>query len=304
MKYILILILLSSCATTSDRYREGSNQGQQAALTPAQERQMTREYLPKLEKEYPPIKDRVLQNYITRIGNKLVAANNLDGRPYRYNFTVVKAKFPNAFALPAGTIYVTAPLINMASSEAELAGVVGHEIGHVIARHSAERMYLEQKNRTRNTIFTVGGGLAGALGGYFIGKKACKKGDSKCLAKAAAIGGAVGAGGVFLIQKFGFMKNSREDEMEADRIGFNIATRAGYSKDHIGKFYEKLLAMEKSHSKGSRQMKFLTDALSTHPPSNDRIRQMRQMAAGSAQRNGTVNGRNFFAIKKRVIGFL
>lgn len=299
---LLLSIMIISCASTSDRHREGSNIGQATDISVNDEIKMTQEILPQMRKEYPPVQDQALQSYISKLGNRLVQASTLAGNPYNYTFTVVDVNYVNAFALPAGTVFVTAPLIALASNEAELAGVIGHEIGHVIARHSAERMDQQKKGQTKSILYTVGGGLLGGAAGYGAGKLLCPKDDKICLAKAAGVGIAAGAGGSLLIQKYSFMKNSREDEMEADRIGFKIATRAGYSKDHIGKFYEKLLQMEQQHKgENSPFMRALSDAMSTHPPSQERVNQMNQMAASSAHLgSGTVNTNEFSVAQYRV----
>ncbi len=74
---------------------------------------------------------------------------NLRGNPDNYHVTVVDVATVNAFALPAGQVFVTAPLIALAASEAELAGVIGHEVGHVMARHTAERMYVREKEQNK-----------------------------------------------------------------------------------------------------------------------------------------------------------
>ena len=93
-------------------------------------------------------------------------------------------------------------------------------------------------------------------------------------------GAAAGASGGLLIQKYKFMANSREDEMEADRIGFRTAVRAGYSQDHVGSFYAKLLKMEEARQgSGTSILQSFADALSTHPPSRERVAQMGQLAA-------------------------
>lgn len=124
--------------------------------------------------------------------------------------------------MPAGTVFVTAPLIALASSEAELAGVVAHEIGHVVARHAAERMYAMEKAKNKTWLYAAGGAVVGAAAGIGLGVLLCDRGDAACLAKAAAIGGVVGAGGGLLAQQYTFLVNSREDEMEADRIGLIV----------------------------------------------------------------------------------
>ncbi|MCJ8277688.1 MAG: M48 family metalloprotease [Bdellovibrionales bacterium] len=292
--------LLAACASApKTRYREGDNTGQATALTVAQERKMTAEVMPKMRKDYPPLRDPQMQRYISNLGNKIVRANGLGGRPYNYTFEVVDVNYVNAFALPAGTVFVTTPLIAMADTEAELAGVVGHEIGHIKARHSAERMFAAQKAQKKTWLYALGGGLAGAALGYGVGKLVCPPRDKKCLQKAATYGGAAGAGGGLLIQKYGFMANSREDEMEADRIGFRTSVKAGYDKDYVGRFYAKLLKMEQDRKgKGNAIMASIADAMSTHPPSRERVVQMNEMAR-EARGKGRVSSESFANIRQK-----
>lgn len=293
-------LLLAACSTApKTRYREGDNTGQASALTVAEERKMTAQVLPKMRKDYPPLRDQKMQGYISSLGNKIVRANNLGGRPYNYTFTVVDVNYVNAFALPAGTVFVTTPLIAMADSEAELAGVVGHEIGHIKARHSAERMFAAKKEQEKSWAYMLGGGLIGAAMGYGVGTLVCPPKDKECLAKAAAYGGAAGAGGGLLIQKYGFMANSREDEMEADRIGFRTSVKAGYDRNYVGRFYAKLLKMEEDRKRGQNSvLASFADAMSTHPPSRERVQQMNQMAASQGGK-GKVSSQDFASIRKR-----
>lgn len=274
-------LLLASCATPKTRYREGDNQGQYTDLSVEDEKQMTKDVLPQMKKDYPPLKDNHLQSYISDLGQKLVQANNLHNKPYTYSFSVVDVGYINAFALPAGTVFVTAPLIAMAETEAELMGVIGHEVGHIQARHTAERMHAAKKAQSKSWLYGVGGGLAGAALGLGVGKLTCRKNDRQCLQKAAELGAVAGVGGGLLIQKYAFMANSREDEMEADRIGFRTALKSGYDKNKIGLFYEKLYEMEQKSKKSQGVnpiLASLSDAMSTHPPSLERIKQMRQMS--------------------------
>ncbi len=291
--FVLVLSNLSCAPTNSSRYREGSNVGQETNLTVGDEERLTQEALPKMTKDFPAAKNPELQKYISNLGMKIVRANNLEGHPYHYSFTVVDVADVNAFAMPAGTVFVTAPLIALASNEAELAGVVSHEIGHVVARHAAERMYAMEKAQNKTWLYAAGGAVAGAAAGLGLGVLLCDKGDTACLAKAAAIGGVVGAGGGLLAQKYTFLVNSREDEMEADRIGFKYAVAAGYDKNEVGKFYEKLLKMEKSGKGEGGVVKSLSDALSTHPPSEERVKQMEELAAKSPDRKSVINTPDF-----------
>lgn len=273
-------LLMAGCQTSSsDRRREGDNTGQNTSMTVEDEKRMTQEVLPQMRKDYPILKNSDVQNYVSQLGNRIVAANNLAGNPYQYSFTAVDVNYVNAFALPAGTVMVTTPLIAMAETEAELAGVIGHEVGHIQARHTAERMEVAKKAQNKTWMYAVGGGVLGGLVGYGLGTLVCKKSDQKCLAEAAKYGAVAGAGGGLLIQKYGFMANSREDEMEADRIGFRTSVNSKFHKDHVGSFYNKLLQMEQQ-GKGKQDpiTRSLADALSTHPPSKERVKQMNQMA--------------------------
>lgn len=286
-------ILMASCATRSQhRHREGDNTGQATSMTVNDEKRMTQEVLPKMKKDYPAVKNTQMQNYIQSLGQKIVRANNLANNPYQYNFTAVNVNYVNAFALPAGEIMVTAPLIAMAGSEAELAGVIGHEIGHVKARHTAERMDAAKRAQRKSWMYAVGGGLLGGATGFGLGKLLCRKEDKKCLSKATAAGAGLGGMGGLLVQKYAFMQNSQEDELEADRIGFRTSVAAGYHKDHVGKFYEKLLLMEKKSQSSGKLMKSFADAMSTHPPSDQRVQQMNQMAQASKGK-GRISSKTF-----------
>ena len=301
--YLLILLsvfaIISCAPTNASRYREGSNVDQPTNLTVQDEQRLTKEALPKMLKDYPAAKNQELQKYISALGMKIVNANKLEGNPYHYTFTVVDVVDVNAFAMPAGTIFVTAPLIALASNEAELAGVVSHEIGHVVARHAAERMYAMEKAQNKTWIYAAGGAAVGAIVGYGLGRALCSEGDTACHAQAALLGGAVGAGGGLLAQKYTFLVNSREDEMEADRIGFKYAVAAGYDKDQVGKFYEKLLEIEKNANKsGGAVVKSLSDAMSTHPPSEERVKQMNELAAQSPARKSITNTPEFNKVKQ------
>lgn len=301
--YLLIFLFILACIacapTNASRYREGSNVDQQTNLTVQDEQRLTKEALPKMLKDYPAAKNQDLQKYITAVGMKIVRANHLEGNPYHYTFTVADVTDINAFAMPAGTIFVTAPLIALASNEAELAGVIAHEIGHVVARHTAERMYAMEKAQNKTWIYAAGGAAVGAIVGYGLGRALCNEGDTACHAQAALLGGAVGAGGGLLAQKYTFLVNSREDEMEADRIGFKYAVAAGYDKDQVGKFYEKLLEIEKNANKsGGTVVKSLSDALSTHPPSEERVQQMNELAAQSPARKSVIDTPDFNRAKQ------
>ncbi len=302
MRHLLVtfLIILGACASkTSDRYREGNNQGQKVALTVEQEKQLTKDALPEMKKDFPPVKNQELQNYIERLGQKIVHANQLHNRPYTYQFTAVDSSQVNAFAMPAGSVFITAPIIAMAESEAEIAGVLGHEIGHVVARHTAERMYIAKQEEKKTYIFGGIGAAIGGAAGYYLGKKLCAEGDTACKAKVTVYGAGGGAMAGVMIQKYGFMKNSQEDELESDRVGFRYAVKAGYDKNHVGDFYTKLLAMEKQSKKNQNSlMSSLSDAMSSHPPSDERVKQASEMRSLIKENGQITSTADFLKMKK------
>jgi predicted Zn-dependent protease len=296
----LASLLIASCASkSSDRFREGNNQGQKAALTVSEEKKLSQDAMKEMHKEFPPVKNPALQSYIQRLGQKLVSANKLNGNPYTYDFTVVDVPQVNAFALPAGKIFITIPIIAMADSEAEIAGVLGHEIGHVVARHTAERMYVAKKEQTKTYVFGAIGAVVGGAAGYYAGKKFCDPKDLECKAKLGLGGAGVGAVGGLMVQKYGFMKNSQEDELESDRVGFRYATNAGYDKNKVGDFYSKLMAMEKEAKKGQNAaLVWLGDAMASHPSSDKRVNQAQEMKKIIRTNAGTTVTPEFLEIKK------
>lgn len=302
-------VLVAACAQVPQtRHREGDNSGQETQITIADEKKMTQEYLPQMAKEYPPIQDSRLQSYLQKVGKNMAIRSGNEGNPYNYNFTLAQSSGVNAFALPAGTVFVTAPLLAMAESEAELAGVIGHEIGHVKARHTAERIDQEKKSQNKSLLYTLGGGVLGGLLGYGLGKAVCRKNDKECLQRVAMYGAAAGGAGGLLIQKFAFMAHSREDEMEADRVSFRTGVAGGYHKDHVGRFYNKLLAMEQQYKQSSGQnnaLAPLADAMSTHPPSIERVQQIQQMASQEPLKsNAIITTREFQEVKAKVQSYV
>jgi beta-barrel assembly-enhancing protease len=296
---VLILTVACSGKKSSDRYREGNNEGQVAALTVQEEEKLTKEALAEMKKDFPPVQNKELHAYIERLGQKLVRLNKLDGNPYRYNFTAVDSDQVNAFALPAGECFITVPIIAMADSEAEIAGVLGHEIGHVTSRHTAERMYVAKKEQGKQWVIGGVGAALGGAAGFFLGKKLCKQGDTACLAKYSVYGAGAGGVGGIMVHKYGFMKNSQEDELESDRVGFRYATRAGYDKDKVGDFYAKLLALEEQNKKGQNAaMGWFQDAMSSHPPSKERVKQNQELMGATAANNGVGSTEEFQRMKK------
>lgn len=297
-------LLLASCASQNlnHRYNEGDNTGQRVSLSPSDEKRMAKQVLPSMQKQYPTLRDHEMQRYVSSLGNRIVSANGLHQNPYTYTFEVVETPQINAFALPAGPIFITAPLLAMCDTESELAGVIGHEIGHIKSRHTAERIYREEQTKGKAIAYLLGGGVLGGVLGYGLGKLICAPRDRNCIAKTTQLGAVAGAGGATLISKFGFMAHSREDELEADRVGFKTAVNAGFSKNHVGNFYEKLLEMESASGSGRKSANSFADALSTHPPSMQRVSQVQQMARDTrGLGRGIVSSSAFDRVRRRAV---
>jgi predicted Zn-dependent protease len=231
------------------------------AMSPEQELQVGREQHPQVLAEfggeYP---DPALQAYVQEVGQELSAVSELPDLPF--TFTLLNSEMVNAFALPGGYVYVTRGLVALADDEAELAGVLAHEIGHVTARHSAQRYsrgVLAQGGLVLGTI------VAGVLGGG---------------AAAEAVGVAGGAGA-----KAGLAGYSRDQEFQADDLGVRYLGRAGYDPGAMPSFLEKL----ERNDALARQLAGKHDAaaaswFATHPGTPDRVeRAEAQAAAGTGQ---------------------
>ncbi len=186
--------------------------------------------------QLPLIKDAAVVNYITSLGKQL--AKQVDTRNLTWYFTVVDSKEVNAFALPGGWVYVNRGLIERATNMSELAGVIGHEIGHVTLRHSVQQM---QQAQGAN----VGVSLLCTL------TKVCDSGAGQA---------AIGISGNALFAKF-----SRTDEAEADAEGVANTVKAGISPSGIPEMFRVLLR-ERQSNPGAVDAFF-----ASHPLEEDRI---------------------------------
>jgi hypothetical protein len=199
------------------------------------------------ERQLPIVRDQSLERYVNAVTREL--ANAASGPRYPYRVRVVNASEINAFTLPGGFLYVNRGLIEATRSESELAGVLAHEVAHVVLRHGthqASKAYAAQ----------AGIGILGGLLG--------RNGSSNTNAVINAIGG-VGLNAVFL-------KFSRSDEYEADLLGVRILSRAGYDPDAMVSFFE-LLNRERRREPGKLEQFF-----SSHPAPADRATRLRAEA--------------------------
>jgi predicted Zn-dependent protease len=171
--------------------------------------------------------DRFLQDYVNELGQSLIPKET--PADVLFSFRVVNDRVPNAFAMPDGRIYVSAGLLVFAQNEAQLAFVLGHEIGHVLEDHYVESVKAS-RSFTRAVLPGIIGGIAGAaVGGMVKGKEGAAAG--------AAIG--IGAGAAYSIVTMN--RYNRKQEDEADRMGVTLAMNRGFDpKEAIG-LYQKLV---------------------------------------------------------------
>jgi predicted Zn-dependent protease len=206
--------------------------------------------------------DRVTA-YVNRIGQRIARVSEQPTQ--RWTFTVLDSPTVNAFAIPGGYVYVTRGLVALAGDEAQLAGVIGHEIGHVVAGHSALR-------RKRGTTAGIGL-LAGAIGLSVLGV-------DPTVSRGLLNIGQTAAGG-YLAQ------NSRGDELDADNLGIRYLARAGYDPYAQADFLDRLSASADLQARiaGGNYNPNRVDFFATHPATGPRTRQ----AIEVAQLAGVVN---------------
>jgi predicted Zn-dependent protease len=206
------------------------------AVSQQQEVELGANTAAQVSEQLPLIHDASIVSYVTTLGNKLASVT--DDRNLAWHFTVVDSKEVNAFALPGGWVYVNRGLIERATNMSELAGVMGHEIGHVTRRHSVQQM---QQAEGAN----VGVSLLCTL------TKVCESGVSQA---------AINVGGSALFAKF-----SRTDEAEADAEGVKTTIKAGISPYGIPEML-KILLSERQSNPGALDAFF-----ASHPMEEDRI---------------------------------
>jgi hypothetical protein len=219
--------------------------------------------------QYEVVRSPFLQEYVQRMGQKLAAMPEAKQSGFDFSFTVLNVDEINAFALPGGPMFIYTGLLKAVDNEAQLAGVMGHEMSHVILRHATHEA------TKANGIQLALGGLGALLGG----------GDSTA-GKLAQAG--LGLGGNSLILKF-----SRDAESEADALGAHLMSEAGYDPVQMAKFFEKL--------SGDRQNgQFLTKFMSDHPdPGNREAAIQAEMKTLPARKYGADSGQ-FARVKKEV----
>jgi predicted Zn-dependent protease len=215
------------------------------AVSTQQEEQIGQQYSQQINQQLPLIRDSYTNQYINQLGRQIAAQADPRGIPY--TFYVVNSDVVNAFSIPGGYVYVNRGLIERADNVAQLAGVLSHEIGHVVERHSITQM---QRAQNANTLLTV---LYGVL---------LRRNPSGVEQAGIQVGG----GAVFA----GY---SRDAERQADHDAVIFMTKTGYNPNQLPVFFEKLMSLEKS------QPSKLESWFATHPGTQERVTATQQEIA-------------------------
>lgn len=234
------------------------------------EAQQGSEYHPQLLAQFGGAMQGPLANYVEGVGQRMAAYSQVGNAREDFTISLLNSPVHNAFAVPGGYVYTTRQLVALMNDEAELAAVLGHEVGHVAARHSARRQRTAQRNQ-------VIGGLGAILSTVLLG-------DSQL--------GNLLTRGALSAPQFITLAYSREQEEEADQLGVEYLTRAGYDPQAMGSFLQRLAAQTRLDA----QLQGRSDAgppewASSHPDPARRSIEASQFAAG---RPGSMRNRDAF----------
>ncbi len=213
------------------------------SITIQEEEELSREFLRVVRKQFDLIQDPFVIGYVNKIGSNILS--NMPPQPFKYQFYIVKQHVYNAFATPAGHIFINSGLLAALENEEELAGILAHEIAHVVSRHISQNIDRSPKINLAT--------LAGIAAGILIGS-----GGS------AALGNAVMVGSMAAGQSAS-LAFSREDELQADQLAFDYLDKAGYGSIGL------LTSLQKLRSKQWFGTDQIPAYLMTHPASEERM---------------------------------
>lgn len=207
------------------------------------EKELGEEFLKAVYENFEIIDDPMINTYINDIGNRIV--KTLPPQPFEYHFYVIKEDAYNAFAGPGGHIFVFSGLIEAMDNEGELAGIIGHEVSHVLCRHISKRIE-RSKKISALTLAGIAAGILLAVAGAGDAAQAVLVGSNAAGASAA-------------------LAYSREDEMQADEVGLKYLKKAGYNGKELITILQKIKSMQWF---GPKQ---IPTYLTTHPALDDRM---------------------------------
>jgi predicted Zn-dependent protease len=241
---------------------------QLALLSEGQEISMGQESHPEVLSEFGIVENKELQEYCSRIGSNLAKVSHRPHLPW--HFTVVDSPVVNAFAVPGGFIYITRGILEHMNNEAELAGVLGHEIGHVTARHSVTQI-------SQGQLINLGLGLGSIFSSRF-----------------RQVGGLAQMGLQVLMLKY-----SRDHERQSDQLGLQYMASCGYDPEQMSSFFQVFVGMREESGPS------VPNWLSTHPDPPDRIRRTTEEGARikrqSARRDFKINADEFMPKLDRLV---
>ena len=242
-------------------------------ITIQEEEEMSREVMKIIIKHYEVINDPLIVNYINQMGQKMVSA--LPPQPFDYHFYVIKNDEYNAFATPAGHVFVNSGLLEAMENEEELAGILGHEIAHVVCRHISQQIERSKKIG----IATLAGVAAGILLGI---------GGSAAAAQALTMGSAAVGQSVQL-------SYSRENEFQADQIGLISLTKAGYNGEGL------LTMLKKLWSRRWFGPDQIPTYLTTHPATEERMAHIDTWLEQNKKIETHIDAYNFSRVHTRLV---
>lgn len=224
-----------------------------------------REAQAQVRRQVVELRDATVLSYVRDVGRRLAARTT--GPRYPYSFDVADYREINAFALPGGPVWIHRGAMEAARTEAQMAGVLAHEIAHIAERHAADQL----------TKAMIANGLLGLLGAVL--------GNEGGGARTARIGAGLFAQGLFL-------KFSRDDERAADRAGARIMHRAGWDPDGMIEFFQIL------RERAKRDPSSIEVFVSTHPSPENRVAELRGVTAGL--KGGRRDSARFQEIRQRL----
>jgi predicted Zn-dependent protease len=241
---------LAACTTVP-----GSNVAAGAPITPA-EAQLGAQYHPQFLEEFGGAMTGPQAAYVEQVGRNIAVQSGLAGSQTGFNVTLLNSSLDNAFAVPGGYVYVTRQLVSLMNNEAELAGVLGHEVGHVAARHSARR----QQTAQRNQILGV---LGSVLSGVLLGDSGLGQLGQQIASSAPQLA---------------TLSYSRNQEIEADQLGVQYLKGAGYEPRAMATVLQSLAAQNALDSALQGRDSTIPEWASTHPDPAGRVQNALRLA--------------------------
>lgn len=254
----------------------------QTNITPA-ERKQGDEAHPQLVAELGGAYNGPQAAYVNRIGQNIAVQSGLSRSPRDFTVTLLNSPVNNAFAIPGGYVYVTRQLMALMNDEAELAGVLGHEVGHVAAQHSKKRQSAATRNQILGVLGAVLGSAIGDNGGLLGGLGGLLQNNAMQVAQMATLG------------------FSRKQELEADQLGVQYLKKAGYDPLALSTMLASLANQTNLEARLSGgDARSIPEWASTHPDPASRVRNAESLAA----RVGAGGVRNADAFLTSVDGVL